>query len=245
MAQRFRWTRRGYVAELEDAELRLLRGLVKDVVTLLENRQDEVAPPGSDAGTAEDAPEAGVEPVADARPGDAVGPGEETPHDAAFWALVGGLDLVADPVAERSAPEDPAVARLLPDAMPHAEPAERARQRALTEDALTAAKLADARRALEALRSVRVTVPHEHAVSFGRALNDVRLVLAARLGIETEQDAARVHAVDDWRDAQDVEATMALLYNFTTWLQETLMAEMLSELPLEGAAGPDEEEERA
>ena len=35
---------------------------------------------------------------------------------------------------------------------------------------------------------------------------------------------------------------MALLYNFTTWLQETLMAEMLSELPLEGAAGPDEEE---
>jgi len=62
----------------------------------------------------------------------------------------------------------------------------------------------------------------------------VRLVLAARLGVETEEDAARVHAVDDWRSAEDVESTMALLYNFTSWLLETLMTEMLSELP-EGA----------
>ena len=67
--------------------------------------------------------------------------------------------------------------------------------------------------------------------AFGRALNDVRLVLAARLGVETEEDAARVHAVDDWRSAEDVESTMALLYNFTSWLLETLMTEMLSELP--------------
>lgn len=59
----------------------------------------------------------------------------------------------------------------------------------------------------------------------------MRLVLAARLGVETEEDAARVHAVDDWRSAEDVESTMALLYNFTSWLLETLMTEMLSELP--------------
>lgn len=229
MAQRFRWTRRGYVAELEKAEVRLLRGLVKDVVTLLENRQDEVLPetPGA---------------VAEASGADAAArPSAADGDDAAFWALVGGMDLGAGAPEERPAPQDPAVARLLPDAMPHADEHERARQRALTEDALTAAKLDDARRALEALRSTRVTVPHEQAVSFGRALNDVRLVLATRLGIETDEDARRVHAVDDWRHAQDVEATMALLYNFTTWLQETLMDEMLSELPEdppdEGAEG--------
>lgn len=229
MAQRFRWTRRGYVAELEKAEVRLLRGLVKDVVTLLENRQDEVLPetPGA---------------VAEASGADAAArPSAADGDDAAFWALVGGMDLGAGAPEERPAPQDPAVARLLPDAMPHADEHERARQRALTEDALTAAKLDDARRALQALRSTRVTVPHEQAVSFGRALNDVRLVLATRLGIETDEDARRVHAVDDWRAAQDVEATMALLYNFTTWLQETLMDEMLSELPEdppdEGAEG--------
>ena len=116
---------------------------------------------------------------------------------------------------------------------------ERAAQRALTEDALTAAKLDDARRALAALQSTQVLLPHGEAVAFGRALNDVRLVLATRLGIETDEDAARVHAVDDWRRAEDLESTMALLYNFTTWFLETLMEEMLTELPLEGDAGAD------
>lgn len=239
MAQRFRWTRRGYVAELEKAEVRLLRGLVKDVVTLLENRQDQVLPetpaPAEDAVGPASEPQGDVAPRPDA-------PAEDG-HDAAFWALVGGMELGAESAEERPAPQDPAVARLLPDSMPHADEHERARQRALTEDALTAAKLDDARRALEALRSTRVTVPHDQAPSFGRALNDVRLVLAVRLGIETDDDARRVHAVDDWRHAQDVETTMALLYNFTTWLQETLMDEMLSELPEDprdtGAEGPD------
>lgn len=234
MAQRFRWTRRGYVAELEKAEVRLLRGLVKDVVTLLENRQDEVLPETP-------APAAEADSGDATRGADAARPSAVDGDDAAFWALVGGMDLGAGAPEERPAPQDPAVARLLPDSMPHADEHERARQRALTEDALTAAKLDDARRALEALRSTRVTVPHDQAVSFSRALNDVRLVLAARLGIETDEDARRVHAVDDWRHAQDVEATMALLYNFTTWLQETLMDEMLSELPEDPAdgAGPE------
>lgn len=81
MAQRFRWTRRGYVAELEKAEVRLLRGLVKDVVTLLENRQDEVLPetPGA---------------VAEASGADAAArPSAADGDDAAFWALV-GLSLI-------------------------------------------------------------------------------------------------------------------------------------------------------
>ncbi|MDY6055704.1 DUF2017 family protein [Micrococcus sp.] len=212
MAQRFRWTPRGYEADLEQAEVRLLRGLVKDVVTLLEGRREQVR------ADAADAPPAG--------------------HDAAdpFWSLVGGLDVGRE--GGRAAPEDAAVARLLPDSLPDAAPEEAARQRALTEDAVTDAKLDDARRALEVLRSTRLSVAPEHAASFGRALNDVRLVLAARLGVETDEDAARIHDVDHWRRAEDVESTMALLYNFTTWLLETLMEEMLRELPDDGPSGP-------
>lgn len=232
MAERFRWTRRGYVADLERTEVRLLRGLVRDVVTLLENRQDEVREDAAPAGGAAGAPtpstpgDPGRPAASDAGP--AAGIAED---DAAFWTLVDGLELRPHGDGRRTAPEDAAVARLLPDSLPEAEPAERDRQRALTEDPLIVAKLADARRALAALGSTRIVLPHEHAASFGRALNDVRLVLAARLGVESDEDARRVHAVDDWRRAQDVESTMALLYNFTTWLLETLMEEMLAALP--------------
>ena len=56
-------------------------------------------------------------------------------------------------------------------------------------------------------------------------------MLSARLDIQDEEDAARVHEIDDWALAQDVESYMALLYNFTTWLQETLMLALTSRLP--------------
>lgn len=237
MAERFRWTRRGYMAQLEKPEVRLLRGLVKDVVTLLEGRRQDVRPEAvADAGPAlppvEEGTDAVVEapvgPAGDADAGPVAGLDES---DAAFWDLVSGLDLGQDRAVHRAAPADPAVARLLPETMPQADDDERGAHRALTEDALSEGKLADARLALELLRATRVEVPHHQAPAFGRALNDVRLVLAARLGLETQEDAERVHAVDDWRSAQNVESTMALLYNFTTWLLETLMTEMLSELP--------------
>ena len=250
MAQRFRWTRRGYVAQLEKPEVRLLRGLVKDVVTLLENRQDEVRAhddadvvsaehPAAGAAAASDAPAAEQAAAADStgkEAGPAAGLSEE---DTAFWDLVAGLHLSADPRPRRAAPTDAAVARLLPEALADADPDEQAEHRALTEDALTAAKLDDARRALAALQSTQVTLPHADAPAFARALNDVRLVLATRLGVATEEAARRVHAVDDWRRAEDVESTMALLYNFTSWLLETLMDEMLTELPAEGTDGED------
>lgn len=254
MAERFRWTRRGYTAQLEKPEVRLLRGLVKDVITLLEGRRRNVLSeaddlpadaPGAPEPSADVAPAAPAPQDPEAGAGPAAGLDEA---DAAFWELVSGLHLSQDRVPHRAAPADPAVARLLPDAMPQADAQERGAHRALTEDALSEGKLADARLALELLRSTRVEVPHHQAPAFGRALNDVRLVLAARLGVETEEDAERVHAVDDWRSAEDVESTMALLYNFTTWLLETLMTEMLSELPEgadEDAPGADEAGEDA
>jgi hypothetical protein len=60
------------------------------------------------------------------------------------------------------------------------------------------------------------------------ALNDVRLVLAERLDIRDEADADHVHAMQDWSQAEDVESYLALVYNFTTWLQESLVQAMMA-----------------
>ena len=61
MAERFRWTRRGYTAQLELPEVRLLRGLVRDVVALLEGRRADVRPAEADPAEAP-AAEDGVRP---------------------------------------------------------------------------------------------------------------------------------------------------------------------------------------
>ncbi|MEJ8565673.1 hypothetical protein POD19_11270 [Micrococcus sp. GPGPB33] len=66
MAERFRWTRRGYTAQLELPEVRLLRGLVRDVVALLEGRRADVRPAEADPAEAP-AAEDGVDTPEDPR----------------------------------------------------------------------------------------------------------------------------------------------------------------------------------
>ncbi|WP_454300183.1 DUF2017 family protein [Salana multivorans] len=62
------------------------------------------------------------------------------------------------------------------------------------------------------------------------ALTDVRLVLAERLGIEDEEDAARLDQVA--RTAPDeVSRALASLYLALSWLQESLLDVMLRDLP--------------
>lgn len=70
------------------------------------------------------------------------------------------------------------------------------------------------------------------------AMNDIRLVLAQRLSIETAQDAERVHAVafspqaaDETAHAQWLRATAAI-YDLMTWWQESLVTAVL------GTSGP-------
>ncbi|MDN5693110.1 MAG: DUF2017 domain-containing protein, partial [Micrococcaceae bacterium] len=127
MAERFRWTRRGYTAQLEKPEVRLLRGLVKDVITLLEGRRRNVLSeaddlpadaPGAPEPSADVAPAAAAPQDPEAGAGPAAGLDEA---DAAFWELVSGLHLSQDRVPHRAAPAAPAVARLLPEAMPQAD----------------------------------------------------------------------------------------------------------------------------
>lgn len=258
MAEGFRWTRRGYRARLEPAEARLLRGLFKDVATLLSGRRDDAAEdsaaPARDAASTAPVPgrpDEGTTTATDSASEDASSSeqtGDESTDGSgaygAFWSLVSGLSLGA---ATRQAPADPALLRLLPpsfgspsgtgadDPGKAAADAQRdAEHRADAEDLLIDAKLADAERARELLRSTELRLDDAEALAFSRALNDVRLVLSARLGITDAQSAARVHSVDDWKHAADEQSAMALLYNFTSWLLESLMDQMLRGLPEDG-----------
>lgn len=131
--------------------------------------------------------------------------------------------------ADASAPADSALRRLLPDAS--TDPERAAEFRRYTERGLREAKMGALKQAALALEAQPVRLDSEQAQAFGQALNDVRLVLADRLEIRSPEDAERVGRYDDWSTIEDVEAYMSLLYNFVSWLQETLMEALLHELP--------------
>lgn len=118
-------------------------------------------------------------------------------------------DLVAqfaDLVAESPGDADPAVARLTPDAYPDDPDASRelqqiTRQELLTRRAHDAQKVqADLARIdhaelEEALSPVDVSIPADHLEPWMRTLAALRLVLASRLGISSDDD----HDEDDPR----------------------------------------------
>ncbi len=70
------------------------------------------------------------------------------------------------------------------------------------------------------------------ARAFTAALTDVRLVLADRLGIETDEDAEALHDLEG--DPADPGVWLAMVYDFTTWVQESLTEVLLDALPEEG-----------
>ena len=99
------------------------------------------------------------------------------------------------PAHDMPAPDDPALRRLLPDASDDPEIA--AELRRLTEADLRAARSAELRRLTCGARAGRaglVVVPGE-AADVAAALTDVRLVLASRLGLETDEEAEAVYAL--------------------------------------------------
>jgi Domain of unknown function (DUF2017). len=55
------------------------------------------------------------------------------------------------------------------------------------------------------------------------ALTDVRLVLGERLGLRSDADAEELQAALDDADDSDPRAWLAAVYDFLTWLQETLV----------------------
>jgi Domain of unknown function (DUF2017) len=147
---------------------------------------------------------------------------EDGPAEDPLAALVG-----LSPNATR--PQDSAVLRLLPDAV-RDDDAGALDFRRLTERSLREDKLAALRASTLLLERDPLQLTAEQARLFARAVNDVRLVLADRLDIKTDEDAQALHDIDDWSQAEDLDSYLALVYNFLTWLQEALMQALLEDL---------------
>lgn len=117
-------------------------------------------------------------------------------HHADF-AGIGGGD---------AASADPAIARLLPDA--YRDDAEASREfRRLTENSLAARKVSNAQVLVGALASSgEIELRTEAQQAWLRALTDIRLIIASRLGIENDGDDGRgetdadlmLHDIYDW-----------------------------------------------
>lgn len=142
-------------------------------------------------------------------------------HEDPLAALV-GLD---DDVAE---PEDPALKRLLPPAS--SDPERAGEFRRFTDRSLRESKIGALQASSLALESDPVTLSVAQAQDFARSLNDIRLVLASRLDITTTEDAERVGELVDFGEVRDVTDYMSVVYNFVSWLQESLMNALLKTL---------------
>ncbi|MBW4095393.1 MAG: DUF2017 domain-containing protein [Acidobacteria bacterium] len=148
----------------------------------------------------------------------------ETPAHADPLAALIGLDM------DVSEPTDPALKRLLPNVV-NDDDAAALEFRQLTERSLRETKIGALRAAALSLESDKIVLTGDAPQHWAMALNDVRLVLSERLGIRTEEDSERVHALHDWSQADDVDSYLGLVYNFVTWLQEGLMQVMIDQLP--------------
>ncbi|MCC3280853.1 DUF2017 domain-containing protein [Arthrobacter caoxuetaonis] len=148
----------------------------------------------------------------------------DTPAHTDPLAAMVGMDTSAE------VPRDPALLRLLPDAV-HGNDDDALEFRRLTERSLREGKIGSLQAASLALESNQMHLDPEQARHFAQALNDVRLVLGSRLDLRTDEDAEALHSITEPGDAEDVEQYLALVYNFVTWLQETLMKALLDTLP--------------
>lgn len=184
-----------YVAKLDDIEREVLHQLVTQVRDLIASAAPE--------GTSQEA----------AQPGG--GTFEE------IVANFGPAPVVKADQPSRLAPRDPAFDRLLPAGTIGDDDAA-AEFRALTEQSLIARKLSNLAVLTNKLAepdSKGLELSASEAVSVVVALTDVRLVLADRLGIHTEEDSA---AIDQRISQGGEDEHLAVLYSFSSWLQESL-----------------------
>jgi hypothetical protein len=200
MSRPFRRTRAGVKVHLQAQERALLARLLDDVEGLL----------------TQDAMERGA--AAAPSPPHPTGATAERASDEDVLA---GLEaaLTTPP------PSDPAVARLLP-AGNREDPDLAAGYRRLTEDGLRERKRAGLERASAALiRPDPVVLDPAEAQALLKGLTDVRLVLAERLGVATDQDAEQLHhALARAEDLDDPRMAAAALYDALTWWQEALVS---------------------
>lgn len=250
----------GWASELEPVELRLIGRVVADTAELLGERfADAFFPVGIDPSSVPRMPEdvdedSGDgdddeddvddvdgddrhESAAEGDPdretehhpsGDDAGTGADDADTADFDALIAaqGWDRADD-----EEPRDPALARLLPPAS--VDDDELATEmRRLTQGDLRATKVEHLRTIYETLAASRgiVLVREGRQREWLAAMTDVRLVLASRLGIDTDADAEAVYeraaGQGDDDGVDDFESALTSLYAAMTWWQESLLEAM-------------------
>jgi hypothetical protein len=139
--------------------------------------------------------------------------------DAEAGGETGDLEAELGLSSHAQPPDDPVLARLLPDA--YSGDAEASAEfRRYTEETLRSGKVASAQIVLASLPpgggEVRLSEPE--CQQWLRALNDVRLALSVRLGITDEDDDPTEHfEVDDPRSAY------VWVYQWLAYLQDSLL----------------------
>lgn len=143
--------------------------------------------------------------------------------DPLFASLeVGGTDSI---------PEDPALARLFPDAFEDEDQASSFRQ--LTEQGLVNRKLHDAQEVSGALglgidpgaedpQTIEVDITASTMSAWVRTLTSLRIAIAARIGLDEESDHARLFAEDDTRGTVMVYDWLAAILDSVLRMHEDL-----------------------
>jgi hypothetical protein len=188
----FRRTTRGVSARFTSGQAGIIRNLVAQVAEL-------VGGPGA------------------AEPPPAGSPAERGEADSEVLPL--DLAAILDADGPAAPPEDPVLARLLPDAYGD-DPDAAGEFRRYTEQGLRSGKVAAAQTVLATLPSDggRVRLSAGDAEAWLRSLNDVRLALGVVLGITEDYE----HELGD-PDSEDPREAYLHVYDWLTFLQETLV----------------------
>ena len=224
----FRRVPEGLACGLDDWERELIARLALEVRGLLQ----------ADAPCAEAAGE--PETSSPSRP-DPVRPGESERDREVLEALDFDLDAPINHVHAGRPNADPVIAVLLPqaseDSLTSMEVSSLTRARLRSDKVDRLERLAAELRAPSGPEGTVLVAPGQESDWLG-ASNDIRLVLAQRLGIESAQDAERVHTAA-FQELPEEETSReqwyrgtALVYDMITWWQESLVSALF------GGTGP-------
>ena len=132
-------------------------------------------------------------------------------------AMVGMTDGVLD---QKELPDDPVLARLLPDAY-RDDPDAAGEFRRFTESGLRSGKVECAQTLLDTLPAAggRIRLTSEQAEAWLRSLNDVRLALGVRLGVTDDYDGLDAEVEPD-----DPRFAYVQVYQWLAYIQGSLVA---------------------